>query len=142
MVDDDADMRRLLSLVFSHAGAHAVAANGVLAALERFEKLQPQLLVSDLELPQRDGLELIRCIRSLPAHQGGGVPAIVLTGASGGDVRRKATSAGFNLFLPKPVGARELLEAATALLSPGAVAGSGSDAPQSQRAPASGHARL
>jgi CheY-like chemotaxis protein len=117
VVDDDSDMQRLLSLVFSKAGAIVLPTGSAAGAIEAFDDFQPRLVVSDFELPELDGLGLIRLIRSLSSGDGGKTPAIMLTGDSSGTLRRKALGAGFDALLCKPVAADKLLDASDALLS-------------------------
>jgi CheY-like chemotaxis protein len=116
VIDDDPDMQRLLSLVFSHAGAVVLASGSPSSAIEAFDGLQPQLVVSDLELPEMNGFDLIRLIRSLPRGSGGKARAILLTGNSNRDTPRRARLAGFDATLCKPVMPLELLNAACSLL--------------------------
>lgn len=117
VIDDDPDLQRLLSLVFSHAGAIVLTSGLPSAAIEAFDGLQPQLVVSDLELPEMDGFGLMRLIRSLPKDRGGATRAILLTGSSSSDTPRRARLAGFDATLSKPVLPLDLLNAACSLLS-------------------------
>lgn len=119
VVDDDRDMRRLLTLVLSAAGAIVIAVASAQAAIDVVKQSAPQLIVSDLQLPHVDGLGLIRSVRALSKDSGGATPAILLTGDSSGATRRHASSAGFNAFMCKPVEARDLIRTAGALLSAG-----------------------
>lgn len=116
VVDDDPDMQCLLSLVLSQAGATVLPLGSAAAAIEAFGHHRPNLVVSDLELPGIDGIELIRLIRSVPRTDGGRTPAILLTGDTTTRTRSSALSAGFDAFLCKPVAPRDLLATAASVL--------------------------
>jgi len=124
VVDDNADARRLLSIVLEQAGAIAIARDSVSAAMKVFEEgAPPDLLVTDLQLLQLDGFELIDAVRALPADRGGEVPAIAVSGDTDVHTRKKVERSGFDTFLPKPVEAGELLAAARAVLRSGDTGG-------------------
>lgn len=124
VVDDNEDTRRLLSIVLEQAGAIAIARDSVSAAMAVFEEAPPpELVISDIQLLQRDGYDLIGAIRALPADRGGEVPAIAVSGDTDVHTRKKVERSGFDLFLPKPVEASELLTAARAVLCSSATTG-------------------
>jgi CheY-like chemotaxis protein len=75
----------------------------------------PDIIVSDIGMPDQDGYELMRQIRSLPAEQGGRTPAIALTAFARPEDRRQALSVGYQKHLAKPVDPMELLEAVALL---------------------------
>jgi CheY-like chemotaxis protein len=115
VVDDDPDARRLVSLILAQAGAIVEEAGSADVAFASLRDFRPQLLVSDIEMPVEDGYCLMRRIRAVAAEGGGNVPAIALTGTSGGAARREALSAGFTEHLTKPVSPLLLIETASAL---------------------------
>lgn len=124
VVDDNDDTRRLLSIVLEQAGAIAIARESVSAALKVFEEeAPPELVITDIQLLQLDGYELIDAVRALPADRGGEVPAIAVSGDTDVHTRKKVERSGFDLFLPKPVEPGELLTAARAVLGSGAARG-------------------
>jgi CheY-like chemotaxis protein len=63
VVDDEADARRVLMMVLERVGAVVVTAGSAAAALEELAKARPDVLVSDLGMPDQDGFELIRQLR-------------------------------------------------------------------------------
>jgi CheY-like chemotaxis protein len=108
IVDDDPDGRELLMTVLEQRGASVVAAS---CAADAFALLarRPDVLVSDIAMPEEDGLTLIRRIRTLPADEGGAVPAIAVTAYAARSDRARALEAGFDCYLSKPVDLEALI---------------------------------
>ncbi|MBD0270066.1 MAG: response regulator, partial [Cyanobacteria bacterium Co-bin8] len=114
VVDDEPDTRDLIVFILETAGAIVTAAPSAAAALEIFPQLQPDILVSDIGMPDLDGYSLIRQIRALPS--GSQVPAIALTAYAGELNQGRAIAAGFQRHLAKPIETRELVSAIAAVL--------------------------
>lgn len=108
VVDDDGDGRALTSLVLTQAGATVKAAASVREALEMLDAGRPDVLVSDLGLPDEDGYALIRQLRQHEKEHGGFLPAIALTGYARAEDRARVLAAGFQAHVPKPVEPVEL----------------------------------
>ncbi len=103
IVDDDADARRLLREVLRERGARVFSAASSAAALVELERVKPDVIVSDIGMPEEDGYSLIRKIRQLPEAQLSETPAVALTAyARSVDVER-ALEAGYQAHLTKPV---------------------------------------
>lgn len=120
VVDDDPDTVKLLTLVLERAGALVVPATSAAQALKRIGAVWPDLLVTDLEMPDEDGYELLKRVRSLPCGRGGHLPAVAFT-AHGHDRDKDRTErAGFALHLPKPVRPSTLVSRVAELLAGGA----------------------
>jgi signal transduction histidine kinase/CheY-like chemotaxis protein len=117
VVDDEPDTREAVLRVLEHAGVETLAAGSVDQALDVIRKGPPDVIVSDIGMPGRDGYDFIRSIRKLPEARGGRVPAIALTAFVTPEDRERALGAGFQRHLPKPVESRELI-AAIATLAP------------------------
>jgi CheY-like chemotaxis protein len=83
------------------------------AAIELF---QPDILVSDIGMPQVDGYTLLRQVRSLPPERGGEIPAIALTAYAGEMNKQQALAAGFQSHLSKPIDPNLLTETVTKLI--------------------------
>lgn len=108
VVDDDSDGRALTSLVLTLAGATVKAAASVREALEMLDADRPDVLVSDLGLPDEDGYALIRQLRQHEREHGGFLPAVALTGYARAEDRARVLAAGFQAHVPKPVEPVEL----------------------------------
>jgi signal transduction histidine kinase len=111
VVDDNTDGRALTSMVLTQAGASVKAAASVREALQMLEGERPDVLVSDIGLPDEDGLTLIRQIRQGEAEHGGFLPAVALTGYARAEDRARSLAAGFQAHVPKPVDPAELTAA-------------------------------
>jgi len=115
LVDDDPDTLQILSVLLSESRATVQTAISVTQAMEMLEWYQPDVLVSDLAMPGEDGYSLIRKVRALEANTGRQTQAVALTSYVRVDDRAKALSAGFNMFVPKPVQPEELISALASL---------------------------
>jgi CheY-like chemotaxis protein len=113
-VDDNFDSRELLVTILMVYGAQAIAVASAQEVLATIVEWQPNLLISDLQMPEYDGCSLIQQIRSLPPEQGGQIPAIALSG-SVHEKRELAIAAGFQRFLLKPIEPEHLIEVITEL---------------------------
>ncbi len=118
VVDDDSDARQCMAATLARAGASVLQASSVAEALEQFARNRPDVLVSDIAMPGRDGFDLIRSIRELGPAGGGEVPAIALTAYARQDDRLRALSAGFHRHIAKPVEPAELAAAVANLARP------------------------
>jgi CheY-like chemotaxis protein len=116
VVDDDQDTRDLLEWVLRRVGAEVVAVSSARAAMEALEKDRPHILVSDIAMPEEDGLSLMRRIRALPREHGGRIPAVALTAHSMVQDRLQSLRAGFQSHVPKPVVPEELVEVVTSIV--------------------------
>ncbi|HET7745931.1 MAG TPA: response regulator [Vicinamibacteria bacterium] len=116
VVDDDADTRDLLEWVLKRAGAEVIAVESAKAAMAALEKERPHILVSDIAMPEEDGLSLMRRIRALPREHGGRIPAIALTAHSMVQDRLQSLRSGFQSHVPKPVVPEELVEVVTSIV--------------------------
>jgi CheY-like chemotaxis protein len=112
LVEDEADTRELYRLALAEQGARIRTAGTAEQAMETLRQGRvPDLLVSDIGLPGRDGYDLLADVRSLPKEAGGETPAIALTAYVGEGHARRALEAGFLQHLAKPIQPDELIEA-------------------------------
>jgi signal transduction histidine kinase/CheY-like chemotaxis protein len=109
-VDDESAARELAELLLGDLGAIVETAGSVDAALQRIEAFVPDVVVSDIAMPERDGLDLIRAIRALDAPVRA-VPAIALTAYARAEDVQHAMAAGFTAHVPKPAGTERLAAA-------------------------------
>lgn len=115
VVDDSDDGRALTSFVLTEAGASVRAVRSVPEALAILEREQPDALVSDIGMPDKDGYALIRQIRQHEAEHGGFLPAVALTGYARTSDRTRILAAGFQALVTKPLDPVELTRAIAAL---------------------------
>ncbi|MGM3309171.1 PAS domain S-box protein [Anabaena sp. WFMT] len=108
IVDDEADARHLLTTILGQYGAQVMAVSSAPEAITALPEFHPDILVSDIGMPQEDGYTLIRRIRTLPSDEGGKIPAVALTAYARAEDRTQALLAGFQLHIPKPVNPTEL----------------------------------
>jgi CheY-like chemotaxis protein len=103
VVDDEADARDLLQRLLQDAGASVRTAGSAAEALAQLRAVQPDVLVSDIGMPEVDGYQLMQLVRALPPQSGGRVPAIALTAFARDEDRARALAAGFDAHLAKPL---------------------------------------
>jgi CheY-like chemotaxis protein/two-component sensor histidine kinase len=118
VVEDTPDSREMLAAMLRMAGAEvhtAADADEAMAAMQDGVGV-PDVLVSDIGLPGRDGFSLIAELRSRPGRAAG-VPAVALTGYASGEDRRRCLKAGFQEHVAKPVEPRRLFDAVVAALN-------------------------
>ncbi len=116
LVEDDDDSREMLKIMFEQNGMEITDVDSAAEAVEVFEQFKPDVLISDIGLPNEDGYELIGKIRRLSPEQGGLTPAIALTGYVSLQDRRRAFNVGFQEHLSKPVDIDNLLEIVKSLV--------------------------
>ncbi|MCI0336494.1 MAG: ATP-binding protein [Acidobacteria bacterium] len=113
VVDDEADARDLVATLLRQYGAHVATASSAAEALAFIKKSEastrPDILVSDIGMPEEDGYSLIESVRRLTPEMGGSIPAIALTAYGRASDRIRALSAGFQRHMPKPVEPAELV---------------------------------
>ncbi|MFQ3593907.1 MAG: response regulator, partial [Gemmataceae bacterium] len=79
-------------------------------ALRLLPGFRPDLMISDIGMPEMDGYSLIQAVRQLPSDQGGTIPAIALTALARPEDRKAVLAAGYQMHLSKPILPQELLE--------------------------------
>jgi len=111
VVDDDKAIREGLAMVLRLEGYETCTASDGVEGLQQFQVEQPDLLITDVNMPRMDGHELCRRVRDLS-----GVPILLMT-ASGIEEMYKANFRDFNAFFSKPFGEKDLLRTVDALLA-------------------------
>ncbi|MEH2362377.1 PAS domain S-box protein [Nostoc sp.] len=116
VVDDQADTREFITTVLQQYQAEVQAVASVPEALHVITQWKPDVLVSDIGMPQEDGYSLIRKLRSQPPELGGNIPAAALTAYARAEDRMRAIQEGYQLHLPKPIEAAELATVVASLV--------------------------
>lgn len=116
VVDDEADNLDLISFILEQHGAIVTPTASALSALKLFSQEPPDLLVSDIGMPEMDGYMLIRQIRARSPQQGGEIPAIALTAFAGEANQQQMLLAGFGLHIAKPIEPDRLVLAIASLV--------------------------
>ncbi|MFN2390912.1 MAG: ATP-binding protein [Pyrinomonadaceae bacterium] len=105
VVEDDQDSREVLQLFLEQNGAIVKSADSANKAISLLREAQPDLpniIVSDLAMPDIDGYSLIKQIRSLPKEKGSKIPALALSAFASNENKRKALASGFQKYHTKP----------------------------------------
>jgi CheY-like chemotaxis protein len=109
LVDDNLNNLDLLEFIFEQHQAQVNTAGSVDEAIEVIEEWKPDILISDISMPDKDGYSLIRSIRIKEAEVGGFLPAVALTGCVFPENRNLVSNAGFQMFILKPFDFEELV---------------------------------
>ena len=109
MVDDDADSRDFITFVLEQAGAQVTDVSSTIETLKTLAYSQPNLLISDIGMPEMDGYMLMRQIRTLLPGRKSQIPAIALTAYAGEYDQQQALSAGFQAHITKPTDPDQLV---------------------------------
>ncbi|HEY1696691.1 MAG TPA: ATP-binding protein [Polyangiaceae bacterium] len=115
VVDDDEDMRDLVRTVLEDCGSVVTTTSSVADALEALARSVPDVVLSDIGMPNRDGYDLIRQVRALPPDRGGNVPAAAFTGFARAEDRRDVLNAGYSMHITKPIDPTELMAVVASL---------------------------
>ncbi len=115
VVDDEPDARDLLQRVLSERHARVVVAESADRGLELIQLEKPDVVLSDIGMPKKDGYEFIAAVRKLAPEQGGKTPAIALTAFARSEDRTRAMLAGYQVHLSKPIEAHELIATVASL---------------------------
>lgn len=109
LVDDEPEARQIISTVITRTGAEVEACTSASEALVKLIEWRPDVILSDIAMPDEDGYSFINKVRSLPREKGGETPAAALTAYARDIDRRQALDAGFQMHIAKPIGAGQLV---------------------------------
>jgi CheY-like chemotaxis protein len=109
VIDDDPDARELLAAMLRVHGMVVSAAGSASEGMAALEREVPDIILSDLAMPDQDGYALIRSVRKLPADSGGRVPAIAVTAYARPEDSARSLSSGFQAHMVKPIDLMELV---------------------------------
>lgn len=116
VVDDEADSRDLLAAILTRSGSQVRCSESAAEAIRAFQEWQPDLLVSDIAMPNEDGYSLLRKLRELKSERAKWIPAVALTAYASEEDRSLALSAGFQIHLAKPIEPKSLVDSIAAIL--------------------------
>ncbi|HEY9700235.1 MAG TPA: ATP-binding protein [Trichocoleus sp.] len=103
VVDDEADTRTLVAFMLEQRGAKVIAVSSAAEGLQQIQQAKPDVILSDIGMPNVDGYSFIQQVRSLKAEQGGTIPAIALTAYAAEFDQKQAFDAGFQMHIAKPM---------------------------------------
>jgi PAS domain S-box-containing protein len=118
VVDDDLDNRKLLTILLEQHQAEVMTVASAMEVSSVLKGFKPDILVSDIGMPDVDGYTLLRSIRCLSPEQGGQIPAIAVTAYARPEEAQQALACGFQRHLSKPIDANELVSAIAELVLP------------------------
>jgi CheY-like chemotaxis protein len=119
VVDDDEDIRFLVACLLEVKGMMAKSCESGVLAVNIIAEWKPDLIVSDIMMPEHDGYWLVQCMRQLQPEQGRDTPAIALTSLTCDKARAKSLSAGFQIHMTKHTMVDNLIGAIETLTRPG-----------------------
>ena len=111
VIDDELDARELVKRILNRCEASVATAASATEGLELVKAGRPDVIISDIGMPGKNGYQFIREVRNLPVEDGGQTPAIALTAFVRPDDATRALDAGYQKHLSKPVDAYELIKA-------------------------------
>jgi PAS domain S-box-containing protein len=114
-VDDDPDARDLLTVLLTQYGAEVLTVTSATEVLANLDSFRPNVLVSDIGMPDVDGYSLIQKLRSLSPEEGGQIPAIALTAFARESDYQQAIASGYQHHVTKPLEPEQLVQAVSAL---------------------------
>jgi CheY-like chemotaxis protein len=109
VVDDDADTLELMVTALTSRQANVTAVSSAMEALIAIKANRPDVLVSDIAMPDEDGYALIQKVRTLDHNFGQTIPAVAITAYAKEEDRDRVLAAGFQIYLAKPVELTELV---------------------------------
>jgi PAS domain S-box-containing protein len=115
LVEDNLDTLEMLKFIFDESGAEVITATSVDEALQALDRFRPDALVSDIAMPDRDGYDLIREIRSREPERGGKIPAVAVTAYARAEDRVRVLASGFQMHIAKPIDPDELIAVVSSL---------------------------
>jgi CheY-like chemotaxis protein len=114
VVEDQPSVRVLMIRVLQEAGAEVTTVASVREALEALSHVTPDVIVSDIRMPEEDGYDLIRKVRALPEDRGARIPMVAVSASVSPDEAPRLLAAGFTMFVSKPFELAELVRAVAA----------------------------
>ncbi|HEX4415311.1 MAG TPA: PAS domain S-box protein [Lacipirellulaceae bacterium] len=116
VVDDEPDARNLIERLLSDRNARVLKAESAERGIEILATERPDIILSDIGMPDMDGYDFIRAVRALPPDSGGKTRAIALTAFARSEDRTRAMMAGYHMHLAKPIEPSELIATVASLV--------------------------
>jgi two-component system chemotaxis response regulator CheY len=113
-VDDSPSIRQMIKVVLAPAGHTVIEAGDGAQGLEKAKASRPDLIITDLNMPVMNGIELIKALRALPAMTG--LPIVFLTTESNDAIKQQAKAAGATGWITKPFKPEQLLSVVSKLV--------------------------
>lgn len=117
VVDDDPDARELVGMVLSYCGAQVTTVESASDALAALDRVIPDILVSDISMPGRDGYWLVDQVRHRAPDKGGAIPAVAVTALGDRHGPERTRAVGFQAHMRKPIDGWQLCEIIRGLVS-------------------------
>jgi PAS domain S-box-containing protein len=115
VVEDDVETCEILAAILDRGGFSHRMTHGAREALELLEDWLPDVILSDIGMPDVDGYEFVRALRARPPERGGRIPALALSAFARGEDRKLAIASGYQAHVAKPVDPADLVAAITRL---------------------------
>jgi len=125
LVDDEPTANEATETLLDACGADVRVAGSAAQALLVLDTWKPDVLISDIAMPDEDGYALIKRLRARSSQHGGGIPAVALTAFASPDDRVSILAAGFQMYLVKPANPSELIAVVASLAARGSGSSSG-----------------
>ena len=116
VVDDEPDSRELVATILKRCGGEVRCSKSAAEAIRAFKEWHPDLLISDIAMPNEDGFILLKKLRSLKSKRAKQIPAVALSAYASDEDRSLALEKGFQLHLPKPIEPDDLVTSIAAAL--------------------------
>jgi len=110
LIEDTLDARTLIGRILSNAGGNVFSVANVKEARSLLNEFRPDVIISDIGMPEEDGISFIKSLRDDERFQGQHIPAIALTAYITSDYKHLTLKAGFEAHLCKPISASSLVE--------------------------------
>jgi CheY-like chemotaxis protein/nitrogen-specific signal transduction histidine kinase len=115
IVDDEPDTHELFTVLLTQYGAEVLAVACAAEVLTSLESFQPDVLISDIGMPEMDGYALLQQLRSLPPEKGGQIPAIAVTAYARKEDQQRSLAIGFQHHISKPIDPKRLVQVVSGL---------------------------
>jgi PAS domain S-box-containing protein len=115
IVDDEPDTHELFTVLLTQYGAEVLAVACAAEVLTSLESFQPDVLISDIGMPEMDGYTLLQQLRSLPPEKGGQIPAIAVTAYARKEDQQRSLAIGFQHHISKPIDPKRLVQVVSGL---------------------------